>query len=70
MTYEFLKKTGRAVALSTALVAAGAFSMAPTAAEAAWHGGGHGGWHGARMFRLRAHLRKCRASFASIQPTT
>src|ERR1700675_3709384 len=37
------KKTGRALALTSALVAAVSLSVAPSTAEAAWHGGG--GWH-------------------------
>jgi hypothetical protein len=44
MKLEFLRKTGRALALSSALVAAVSLTVAPTAAEAAWHG--RGGWHG------------------------
>ena len=52
MTFEFLKKTGRAIALASALVAVVSLG-APTAAEAfhgggggGFHGGGGGGWHG------------------------
>jgi hypothetical protein len=40
-----LKKTGRALALTTALVAAASLSAVPSAAYArGWHGSGH--WHG------------------------
>jgi hypothetical protein len=50
---EFAKKTGRAVGLTAAIVAAVSFSVAPGTAYAqrghggggGWHGGG-GGWHG------------------------
>jgi len=50
---EFAKKTGRAVAFSAALVAAGSLTIVPSTAYAqrgggggGWHGGGGGGWHG------------------------
>jgi hypothetical protein len=50
---EVAKKTGRALAVTTAIVAAVSFSAAPGTAYAqrghggggGWHGGG-GGWHG------------------------
>src|SRR5258708_18547516 len=45
MTFEFAKKTGRALALTSALVPAVSLSVAPGSAYARdWHGGG--GWHG------------------------
>jgi hypothetical protein len=47
MTFEFLKKTGRAVALTSALVAAVSLTVVPSTAQAAWRGGG-GGWQGGR----------------------
>src|SRR3954452_6244275 len=50
---ELAKKTGRALAVTAAIVAAVSFSAAPSTAYAqrghggggGWHGGG-GGWHG------------------------
>jgi hypothetical protein len=47
MTFQ-LKKTGRALALTSALVAAVSLSVIPATAEAAWRGGGghfRGGGH-------------------------
>ena len=49
---EFAKKTGRALAVTAAIVAAVSFSVAPGTAYAqrghggGGHGGGGGGWHG------------------------
>ena len=45
MTFEFAKKTGRALALTSALVAAVSLSTVPTGAYAhGWHDGGR--WQG------------------------
>jgi hypothetical protein len=47
MKFEFAKKTGRALALTSAIVAAVSLSVVPSSAYArGWHGGG--GWHGGR----------------------
>ena len=51
MTFEFAKKTGRALALTSAVVAAVSLSAMPSSAYARdWHDGGNwhggGGWHG------------------------
>ncbi len=48
MTFEFARKTGRALALTSALVAAASLSVVPSSAYArGWHGGSWhgGGWH-------------------------
>ena len=53
MKFE-LKKTGRALALTSALVAAVSLSAIPGTAQAQWYGGGHGwhgGWHGGGWHR-------------------
>jgi len=52
---DFAKKTGRGLALSAALLGAGALVAAPAAQAREWHGGGHGrgghhgGWGGAAI---------------------
>lgn len=57
MTVEFAKKTGRALALTSALVAAVSLSAVPSSAYArGWNGGNGGnGWHGGGGWRGGHH---------------